>query len=302
LFHRAILQSWYRPPLFKTIERKAAWNFLTKYVGCSHWTWSMSRTLQCLSEIDPVKLSQAADEGMFKHRKYTNWMWQPMLDNKLFNDFPHRLLARAPPDIDIIIGHTTHDSVISLSPFEHWARATYPQLSSHDIRTLVNLYSRAGFAPESLTDVGLSEGLFKCGTYLMGNTYGSRAYTYRFDEPGPTDPERADHCADNYLLFEGTRTGSNGTTTFTPLTPSQRALSDELISYFIAFVATGDPNAPPSSNNSVSSGPPHDSKTRLDKASTEPERSPNAWPDHTSGKRLVFRTEGGGTGATEGPY
>ncbi|CAE6436602.1 unnamed protein product [Rhizoctonia solani] len=207
LFHRAILQSWYRTPLYRPVDRKAAWNFLTKYVGCSHWTWSISRTLQCLREVDHVKLSQAADEGMFKYRKYTNWMWQPLLDNKLFNDFPHRLLAHAPSDIDIIIGHTTHDSIIAISPFEHWARATYPQLSSRNIQQLASLYTQAGFGLDNLTDVGLSENLFKCGTYLMGNTYGSRAYTYRFDEPGPTNPERADHCADNYVLFEGTRTG-----------------------------------------------------------------------------------------------
>jgi hypothetical protein len=31
-------------------------------------------------------------------------MWQPVLDNKLFDDFPHRLLAHAPQDTDIIVG------------------------------------------------------------------------------------------------------------------------------------------------------------------------------------------------------
>lgn len=207
LFHRAILQSWYRPPLYKPVDRKAAWDFLTEYVGCSRGTWSISRTLQCLREVDHVKLSQAADEGMFQYRKYTNWMWQPVLDDKLFNDFPHRLLAHTPSDIDIIIGHTTHDSVIALLPFEPWALATYPRLSPRNIWMLKDMYSEAGFVPSMFTDVGLSEGLFKCGTYLMGNMYGSRAYTYRFDEPGPTNPERADHCADNYVLFEGTRIG-----------------------------------------------------------------------------------------------
>ncbi|KAH7337706.1 Alpha/Beta hydrolase protein [Rhizoctonia solani] len=298
LFHRAILQSWYRPPLYNPVDRKVAWNFLTKYVGCSHWTWSISRTLQCLREVDHVQLSQAADEGMFKYRKYTDWMWQPLLDQKLFNDFPHRLLTRISSDIDIIIGHTTHDSVIALPPFEHWARATYPQLSSRDIRMLENLYTQAGFAPERFTDVALSESLFKCGTYLVGNTYGSRAYTYRFDEPGPTNPERADHCADNYVLFEGTRTGSNGTTAFTPLTASQRTLSDEIISYFIAFAATGDPNSVHSLDDISASR--HNSQARLGKALVGLNGSLKAWPNHTSGKRLVFRTAGGGTGASRG--
>ncbi|KAF8688594.1 type-B carboxylesterase lipase family, partial [Rhizoctonia solani] len=299
LFHRAILQSWYRPPLYKPLDRKATWNFVTKYVGCSHWTWSILRTLQCLRDVNHVKLSQAADEGMFKYRKYTDWMWQPLLDNRLFNDFPHRLLDQAPRDIDVIVGHTTHDSVIALPPFEHWARATYPKLSSNDIRILENLYLQSGFSPENLTDVGLSEGLFKCGTYLMGNIYGSRVYTYRFDEPGPANPERADHCADNYILFEGTRVtlqnrpSSNGTTTFTPLTPPQRALSDELISHFITFAASGSPNVPTSSNGPTSG---FASKLNLNNAVGEPK----VWPDYTSGKRLVFRAEGSGTGTNKG--
>ncbi|CCO30558.1 hypothetical protein BN14_04588 [Rhizoctonia solani AG-1 IB] len=66
LFHRAILQSWYRAPLLNPVERKAAWNYLTNRVGCSHWAWGVSRTLQCLREVDHVKLIQAADEGMAK--------------------------------------------------------------------------------------------------------------------------------------------------------------------------------------------------------------------------------------------
>ncbi|ELU38655.1 COesterase domain-containing protein [Rhizoctonia solani AG-1 IA] len=237
------------------VHLPATWNFVTKYVGCSHWTWSILRTLQCLRDVDHVKLSQAADEGMF--------------------------------------------NVIALPPFEHWARATYPKLSSNDIRILENLYLQSGFSPENLTDAGLSEGLFKCGTYLMGNIYGSRVYTYRFDEPGPANPERADHCADNYILFEGTRVtlqnrpSSNGTTTFTPLTPPQRALSDELISHFITFAASGSPNVPTSSNGPTSG---FASKLNLNNAVGEPK----VWPDYTSGKRLVFRAEGSGTGTNKG--
>ncbi|KAF8752007.1 type-B carboxylesterase lipase family [Rhizoctonia solani] len=252
---------------------------------------------QCLRDVDHVKLSQAADEGMFKYRKYTDWMWQPLLDNRLFNDFPHRLLDQAPRDIDVIVGHTTHDSVIALPPFEHWARATYPKLSSNDIRILENLYLQSGFSPENLTDAGLSEGLFKCGTYLMGNIYGSRVYTYRFDEPGPANPERADHCADNYILFEGTRVTLQNRfqwdNNIHPLTPPQRALSDELISHFITFAASGSPNVPTSSNGPTSG---FASKLNLNNAVGEPK----VWPDYTSGKRLVFRAEGSGTGTNKG--
>lgn len=70
------------------------------------------------------------------------------------------------------------------------------------------------------------------------------------------------------------RFSSNGTTEFHALTPAQRGLADEVISYFTAFYATGSPNA---ANASALN-----------------------WPAHTSGRRIVFRAEGGGTGTTQG--
>lgn len=77
---------------------------------------------------------------------------------------------------------------------------------------------------------------------------------------------------------------SNGTTTFNPLTPTERALADQVIAYFAAFVATGDPNStPPKSHNSP--------RTEF--------HSPT-WKPHTSGTRLVFRAESGGTGSIKG--
>jgi hypothetical protein len=80
----------------------------------------------------------------------------------------------------------------------------------------------------------------------------------------------------------------NGTTTFHPLTHTQRALSDETISYMIAFVASGDPNSP---------HPPVSRGVHLDDA---PKHISPAWPPHTSGKRLVIRARSGGTGAMRG--
>ncbi|KAG9076928.1 hypothetical protein FS749_011230 [Ceratobasidium sp. UAMH 11750] len=81
------------------------------------------------------------------------------------------------------------------------------------------------------------------------------------------------------MLFEGTRPSINGTNTFNPLTPAQRALSDEAIAYIVAFVATGDPNTP---------RPPSMLTDTLEYPSP-------MWPLHTSGKRMVFRAESGGT-------
>ncbi|KAL5639642.1 hypothetical protein ACGC1H_006301 [Rhizoctonia solani] len=291
LFHRAILQSWYRAPLLNPAERKATWNHLTNRVGCSHWSWSISRSLQCLREVDHVKLIQAADEGMAKHPHNTDWMWQPVIDNRLFNDIPSRLI-HTHPSIDVIVGHPTHDSVLRNAPFAQLARATYPTLTSRDVHMLENVYSQSNIDPDDVSEVAMSEAMFRCSSHFIGNTQGARVYAYRFDEPDPVNYARAGHSAENYILFEGTRTGSNGSTTFNPLTPPQRVLSDEVISYFVNFAATGSPNVP----HSVTS----DAQVTLAHAPDAHEhKSPN-WPTYRTGKRIVFRAPAGGTGANRG--
>lgn len=84
---------------------------------------------------------------------------------------------------------------------------------------------------------------------------------------------------------------SNGTTTFHPLTQAQRALADEIISYFIAFAATGNPN---------DVRPSPEAQAALTNASVASGRISPTWPAHNSGKRLVFRAVGGGTGLSKG--
>ncbi|KAG8729560.1 hypothetical protein FRC11_008479 [Ceratobasidium sp. 423] len=291
LFHRAILQSWYRAPLLNPVERKATWNYLTNRVGCSHWSWSISRTLQCLREVDHVKLIQAADEGMAKHHKDTDWVWQPVIDNKMFRDIPSRLIHTHPP-IDVIVGHPTHDNVLDDASFSHLAKATYPKLTSRDVHRLEKVYSQSDIAQGDVPEVAMSEAMFRCSSHFIGNIQGSRVYAYRFDEPDPVNYARASHAADNYMLFEGTRTGSNGSVTFNPLTPPQRVLSDEVISYFVNFVATGNPNAP----HSVTGG----AQATLAHAPNAQEHKSPTWPTYDTRKRIVFRALGGGTGANRG--
>ncbi|KAG8698128.1 hypothetical protein FRC09_007423, partial [Ceratobasidium sp. 395] len=222
------------------------------------------------------------DQGMAEHSQAENWTWRPVIDGTLFPDYPSKLAREKEVDIDIIVGHTTHDTVtagLGTGSFSEIARATYPKLTIADAQMLEKMYLDAGVEPQNVVGFGLGEAGFRCGMYMAGGRYGNRVYSYRFDEPDPANLENAGHSADNWILFEGTRSGANGTNTFNPLTPAQRALSDETIAYMVAFASAGDPNSPRP-------------RSMLSNTSVLP--SP-LWPRHTSGKRMVFRAESGGT-------
>ncbi|EUC61248.1 carboxylesterase [Rhizoctonia solani AG-3 Rhs1AP] len=275
LFRRAVVQSWYRSPFTLPAARKEQWKAVASLVGCSTNSTAIAHTLECLRTVDPVRLMQAADDGKRQHTGPL-WSWLPVIDNTLFKSNPASIL-NAIPGVDIIVGHTTADSTSGGTPFEAVVKATYPGLTSADINTLKAMYVEAGITDENMAAFGLGEAGFRCGTHLLANLYGPRAHTYRWDEPDPANPASAGHSSDNYILYEGSRTLSNGTGEFHALTPAQRRLSDEAIAYFTSFYATAKPKA---TNTSSISHP--------------------AWPAHPSGKRIVFRAEAGGTGDIQG--
>ncbi|CAE6492258.1 unnamed protein product [Rhizoctonia solani] len=275
LFHQAVVQSWYRSPFSLPAARKEQWETVANSVGCSTNSSTVAHTLECLRTVDAVRLMQAADDGRRKHGG-SLWMWLPVIDNVLFKSNPARIL-KAIPGVNVIIGHTTADSASGGTPFEAVVNATYPGLTSADLETLNTMYTEAGIKEENMAAFGLGEAVFRCGTHFLANLYGSRAHTYRWDEPDPANPASAGHSSDNYILYEGARTLSNGTTEFHALTPAQRGLSDEAIAYFTSFYATAEPKV---ANTSSINHP--------------------IWPAHPSGKRIVFRAEGGGTGEIQG--
>ncbi|CAE6436608.1 unnamed protein product [Rhizoctonia solani] len=274
LFRRAVVQSWYRSPFALPAARKKQWGTVASSVGCLTNS-SVAHTLECLRTVNPVRLMQAADDGK---RQYGGslWTWLPVIDNALFKSNPASIL-NAIPGVDVIVGHTTADSASGGTPFEAVVNATYPGLTSSDLKTLKAMYVDAGITEENMATFGLGEAVFRCGTHFLANLYGPRAHTYRWDEPDPANPALAGHSSDNYILYEGSRTLSNGTGEFHALTSAQRGLSDEAITYFTSFYATAEPKA---ANTSSSSHP--------------------VWPAHPSGKRIVFRAEGGGTGEIQG--
>ncbi|KDN46560.1 hypothetical protein RSAG8_04213, partial [Rhizoctonia solani AG-8 WAC10335] len=259
LFRRAVVQSWYRPPFLLPAARKEKWETVANSVGCPTNSSTVAHTLECLGKLTPFNLCKPR-----MMRTGVLGAWLPVIDHTLFRSNPASIL-NAIPGVDVIVGHTTADSVAG-GTFEAAVNAT-----------LKAMYVEAGITEENMAKFGLGEAVFRCGTHLLANLYGPRAHTYRWDEPDPANPASAGHSSDNYILYEGSRTLSNGTGEFHALTPAQRGLSDETIAYFTSFYATAEPKA---ANTSSASHP--------------------MWPAHSSGKRIVFRAEGGGTGKIQG--
>ena len=70
-----------------------------------------------------------------------------------------------------------------------------------------------------------------------------KAFTYRYNQPVPgTNTTAVGHASENWMMFRGTSTGFNGTTTFEPQRPVDKAFAAELIAYWLSFVRAGDPN------------------------------------------------------------
>jgi carboxylesterase type B len=96
----------------------------------------------------------------------------------------------------------------------------------------------------------------------MGEKFSeSTSWAYRYNQRNPTSKWKGvGHAAENWMMFKGSNTGYvlcvffphlkiiiyyasfNGSTTFSPMTPTEDAFAAELIAYWLSFVRFGDPN------------------------------------------------------------
>ncbi|KAL0565379.1 hypothetical protein V5O48_016646 [Marasmius crinis-equi] len=78
----------------------------------------------------------------------------------------------------------------------------------------------------------------------MARAFNTKVWAYRYDQPNPVlGSAVVAHSAESWMMFNGTRTGNNGTATFSPLDETQLAFSGELIAYWVSFVRDYDPNS-----------------------------------------------------------
>ncbi|KAG6872540.1 hypothetical protein C0995_009001 [Termitomyces sp. Mi166 len=227
VFTGAIAQSVFRTPLPTPEQQKPLFQFYAQHAGCG--SGSTAEQLACLSTGSPYKT------------------FHPVLDGKIFTEYPTQSIASGKfASVPLIVGATTNETLTG-GPTIAAALTSYcPSLTAADIATLEEVYPGSEFASDDLHMQTLTGDVtVRCARTIMATDFSENvpAWTYRYNQSNPTLPGvGVAHAAENWMMFLGTNTGVNGTTTFTPMTPIEDAFASELIAYWLSFVRSGDPN------------------------------------------------------------
>ncbi|KAG6884629.1 hypothetical protein C0993_009434 [Termitomyces sp. T159_Od127] len=148
--------------------------------------------------------------------------------------------------VPLIVGATTNETLTGGSTIAAALVSYCPLMTAADIAALEEAYPESEFASDDLrTQTLTGDFSVRCARTIMATNFSQEvpAWTYRYNQRNPTFPgSGVAHAAENWMMFLGTNTGVNGTTTFTPMTPIEDAFASELIAYWLSFVRSGDPN------------------------------------------------------------
>ncbi|TFK73274.1 EstA protein [Pluteus cervinus] len=246
LFSQAIAQSVYRTPLPTSDQRVPLFQFYADQAGCG--AGSVAEQLACLRKASVSALARAQDAAKRSTSLAYN-SFQPVLDGQLFRESPTiSILNGRFPKIPLIVGSTSNESLgvpggIDVTSNLH---LFFPSLPSSDIQEIESLYPISDYETEAQrVQVAVGESQLICARSILGHAFSKhgQTWTYRYNQRNPTSGGTAVyHAAENWMMFLGSNTGYNGTTTFTTQTPIETAFSQELIAYWLSFVRSGNPN------------------------------------------------------------
>ncbi|KAJ6593096.1 Alpha/Beta hydrolase protein [Mycena capillaripes] len=243
LFRGVIAQSVYRTPLAFPEQRVPQFQLFASEAGCG--TGSVISQLACLRSSSVSALAQAQD---FVTRNLVGFkQFQPVVDGKIFTDFPTRELSNGKfADVPVIVGSTTNETLASGPTIAAALQSYFPAMSNETAAAFVAEYPISEFASTALqVQVATGEPSVVCGRHIIASAVAkrNRAWTYRYNQPNPTQAgSGTPHAAENWMMFQGINTGVNGTGTFTPMTPVEISFAEELIAYWLSFVRSGNPN------------------------------------------------------------
>ncbi|KAH9848631.1 alpha/beta-hydrolase [Lenzites betulinus] len=246
LFSQAIAQSVYRAPLFAPDQLRPAFDYYTSQAGCGTATQSVVSRLACLRKASISALARAQDATKYNFTGAYNG-FRPVLDGTLLTEAPTlSLLSGRFANVPVIIGATSNETLSGGTNITAALKSYFPGLTSDDLVEYLQQYPASEFDSDSQRfTVTTGDSDVRCGREIIGLAAArkNKAYTYRYNQAVPTSnsPVVA-HASENWMMFRGTSTGFNGTTTFQPQRPIDKAFSSELIAYWLSFVRSGSPN------------------------------------------------------------
>ncbi|KAG1871950.1 Alpha/Beta hydrolase protein [Suillus tomentosus] len=245
LFSGAIAQSVFRSPLPTPEQQRPLFQFYASYAGCG--TGSVAEQMTCLRGASVSALARAQDAAAQGKFSGLYNVFRPVLDGVLITGYPTLKFQRDEfVRVPLIVGATSNETLSGGTNISLALQEFFPSLTDADIQEFLLLYPIDEF--DSLSQqlqVATGEPELICGRQAMGgpSSLYSNTWTYRYNTPNPTSgSDLVSHAAENWMMFDGTNTGFNGSTTFTPQTPAELAFASELIAYWLSFVRAGNPN------------------------------------------------------------
>ncbi|OSD00461.1 alpha/beta-hydrolase [Trametes coccinea BRFM310] len=246
LFSQAIAQSVYRTPLPTPEQQRPLFDFYAAQAGCGSSSESVESRVACLRKASVSALARAQDAAMYNFTGAYN-AFHPVLDGKLFTALPtESILSGNFADVPVVVGSTSNETLSFNGNITSALKTFFPGLTSEDLAEYLEHYPESEFdsaAQRFMVATGESELI--CARAIIGQAAArkSKAYTYRYNQAVPTSgSDVVGHASENWMMFRGTSTGFNGTTTFQPQRPIDKAFASELIAYWLSFVRSGNPN------------------------------------------------------------
>ncbi|EPQ51908.1 alpha/beta-hydrolase [Gloeophyllum trabeum ATCC 11539] len=246
LFSGAIAQSVYRAPVALPEQNFPAFEFYANYAGCG--SGSLPEQMACLRKASVSALARAQDATNYNFTGPYN-AFHPVVDGKIITDYPTRSILRGEfKNVPLLVGATSNETLAIGTTIAAALNTFFPELTESDIAGLVSLYPASEYssAIEQGRDVA-GDASVRCARTIMGTAFSvlNNTWTYRYNQRNPTQPANdtaVEHAAENWMMFQGTNSGYNGTTTFSPMTPVEQAFASELFAYWLSFVRSGNPN------------------------------------------------------------
>ncbi|TFK53145.1 alpha/beta-hydrolase [Heliocybe sulcata] len=247
LFRSGIAQSVARAPVPPSAVQVDLFDFYSTQAGCG--TGSVTEQMACLRNASVSALARAQDACTYNFTGPWN-RFMPVIDGKVITDYPTRSILEGNfKNVPIIVGHTSNESLsFGATNITAALKSFFPSLTETDLTEFLAEYPASEFSStDEQVRTATGEATVRCPRSYMGGTFSTvtNAWVYRYNQRNPTqgtDPSIVEHAAENWMMFQGTNTGINGTYTLTPQTPVEKAFVSELFAYWLSFVRDGDPN------------------------------------------------------------